>query len=779
MSFAPLALVTDPSGLEWADLGVLAAAFAAFVFACWAWPATVLRPFWWLIARLRYRLRVYGGDNLPATGPALLVSNHVSYVDWLLIWVACPRRVHFVVWAVFRRNPILRFFLWIARAVAIDPSAGPHALDRRLKKIAELLDRGEVVCVFPEGRLTRNAEMLPFHRGFERFLQHAQSNVPVIPTAVYHVWGSFLSYSGGKVVWKLPRRRLYPAAVAFGPPLPKDTPAPAVRQAVQRAMAQAAIRQSDYALPVHRRFVRVAARFLRMFRPCYIDTAGAEPRTLSYARTLAGVICLSRWLRGQLGPEQNVGVWLPSSVGGALANISLACLGKTSVNLNYTAGADAVASAARQAGVRCALTSKRFTHRVPLELPEDVRRIYLEDALGVITSGQRIRAFLMVLLLPGWVLDRWVLGLGKCRPDDIATIIFSSGSTGEPKGVMLSHRNIAANADSMIQAIDVNFRDRLLGVLPFFHSFGYTVTLWAPLQVGASSVYHPDPRAAKEVGELCRKYRCTILLSTATFLRFYLRRCDPEDFKSLRLLVCGAEKLPPSLAEEFRAKFGMLPLEGYGCTELSPVVAVNLPDREVNGVRQVGNKIGTIGQPVPGVAVKVVNPETEEELPIGQEGLLLSTGANVMVGYLGKPEQTAKVVRDGWYVTGDMAKLDDDGFITLTGRLSRFAKVGGEMVPLERLEEELHGILGTADRLLAVTAVPDEKRGERLVVLHLDGLPVPARDLVKRLGERGLPNLWVPGERDFYTIPEMPVLGSGKIDLRRLKEVAEQVVRDK
>jgi acyl-[acyl-carrier-protein]-phospholipid O-acyltransferase/long-chain-fatty-acid--[acyl-carrier-protein] ligase len=383
-----------------------------------------------------------------------------------------------------------------------------------------------------------------------------------------------------------------------------------------------------------------------------------------------------------------------------------------------------------------------------------------------------VLAFAGVLLLPGWVIERLWLRLGRHGLDDLATVIFSSGSTGEPKGVMLSHRNLAANIDSVIAAIDLNKKDSALGSLPFFHSFGYTVTLWGPLQIGASIVYYPDPRQAKEIGEICRTYKCNVIVSTATFLRYYLKRCDPDDFRTVRYLVCGAEKLPPALAEEFRAKFGILPLEGYGCTELSPVVSANVPDVEVKKVKQIGNKTGTIGQCLPMIAAKIVNPETDEELPLRSEGLLMVTGANVMVGYLGKPDLTAKVIRDGWYDTGDIARMDDDGFITLTGRLSRFAKIGGEMVPLEKIEEELHAVLDTNDRFFAVTSVPDAARGERLVILHTELPGTDARAACQKLGERKLPNLWLPRERDFFQVPELPLLGSGKVDLKQVKQIA-------
>jgi acyl-[acyl-carrier-protein]-phospholipid O-acyltransferase/long-chain-fatty-acid--[acyl-carrier-protein] ligase len=498
------------------------------------------------------------------------------------------------------------------------------------------------------------------------------------------------------------------------------------------------------------------------------------PKILTYSRALTGAIILTRRLRKLLGDAPMVGLWLPSSVGGALANVSLAFLGKTAVNLNYTAGPDTVQSAIRQCNIRHVLTSRRFTARMKLDPGPGVELIYLEDFRQTVGKWEMIRTLLAVVVLPGFILER-LLGVHRANLDDVATVIFSSGSTGEPKGVVLTHRNVAANAESMIQAIDLRLRDRVLGVLPFFHSFGYTVTLWAPLQLGSSVFYHPDPRQAKEIGEICRTKRCSIFLTTPTFLRFCLRRCGPDDFRTLRILACGAEKLPQALAKEFQGKFGILPLEAYGCTELSPAAAANIPDREINGTRQVGNKPGTIGQPLPGIAARIVNPDTFDTLPPGQEGLLLIYGANVMKGYLGKPELTQQVIRDGWYVTGDIAKFDEDGFITITGRLSRFAKVGGEMVPLERIEEELNAIVGGGERTCAVAAVPDEKRGERLVVLHvpLNGTDVPK--LCQELGNRGLPNLWLPGERDFFQVPELPILGSGKLDLKRLKDIALQV----
>ena len=290
-------------------------------------------------------------------------------------------------------------------------------------------------------------------------------------------------------------------------------------------------------------------------------------------------------------------------------------------------------------------------------------------------------------------MQRWLGAERKTRLDDLATVIFSSGSTGDPKGVRLSHYNIGSNIEQLEQVFGLNHQDGFLGILPFFHSFGFTGTLCLPAMLGVGVVYHPNPLDAKAIGPLVRDHRLTFLLATPTFLQLYLRGCAPADFGSLRVVMTGAEKLPDRLAAAFEEHFGIRPLEGYGCTECAPAVAVNTHDFRSAGFRQIGAKRGKIGHPLPGVSVRIVSPENPwsgENLPLGQPGLMLVRGPNVMQGYLGKPEKTAEVLRDGWYVTGDVAALDEDGFLQITDRLSRFSKIGGEMVPHIKIEEKLH-----------------------------------------------------------------------------------------
>jgi acyl-[acyl-carrier-protein]-phospholipid O-acyltransferase/long-chain-fatty-acid--[acyl-carrier-protein] ligase len=767
------AAVDARAGAEAVAIGLLAAALAV---VCWLRPVGPLRLVLALLTRSLYRLRVEGRSNVPARGPTLLVCHAVNYLDWPLLLAAVPRRVRPLVLAGWAGKPWLRRLLRWVGAVAVDGKAGPRDVARALRAAGEALKRGEAVLLFAESCVTTGGLDLSLRRVFR--LVARRGRAPVIPVCLDQPYGSLFSIYGGRLLRKPFPAVPYRIGVRFGAPLPPGAGAAEVRQTVQRLSADYSV-DHPRRRPVHRQFVRMAAR--HPFRSCLIDSPALGGRQLSYGKTLAGAWMLARTLRPLLGEAPHVGVWLPPSVGGALANVALALLGKTSVNLNYSSSPAVVESSLRQSGATRVVTSRKFTAKVKLEAGPGVDVLYLEDLVPRIPKWRGVLAYLAVLLLPGAVLDRWLLGLARHRPDDLATLVFSSGSTGEPKGVMLTHGNVAANVGSMLQATGAGPRDRILGVLPLFHSFGYTVTLWTPLQVGASVVYHPDPRQAREIGELCRRYRCTIYLSTATFLRFCLKKCAPGDFDSLNILVCGAEKLPVSLAEDFQRRFGVLPLEGYGCTELSPAAIINLPDVVVDGFRQIHNRPGTIGQPLPGVAARVVHPETGAPLPAGQEGMLLVHGANVMCGYLGKPERTAEVVRDGWYVTGDVGRVDEDGFVTLTGRLSRFAKVGGEMVPLERLEEELHDVLDTSDRVCGVTCVPDEARGERLAVLYVPPLlaqhNVDVRGWSERLEGRGLPNLWLPSERDFLPVPEIPVLGSGKVDLKRLKDLALELAR--
>jgi acyl-[acyl-carrier-protein]-phospholipid O-acyltransferase/long-chain-fatty-acid--[acyl-carrier-protein] ligase len=291
------------------------------------------------------------------------------------------------------------------------------------------------------------------------------------------------------------------------------------------------------------------------------------------------------------------------------------------------------------------------------------------------------------------------------------------------------------------------------------------------MTIGMGVIFHPNPLEAHAIGALVSQYAVTFLLATPTFLQSYMRRCSPEDFGSLQYVIAGAEKLPERVAVAFEDRFGIRPLEGYGCTECSPAVTVNTKDFRAAQFRQVGAKRASIGHPLPGIGVRIVDPETMAPLPQGETGLLLVRGPNVMQGYLNRPQKTAEVLRDGWYNTGDIAAMDEDGFVRITDRMSRFSKIGGEMVPHIKVEDKLHEIAGATEQIFAVTAVPDEKKGERLMVLHT--LPdEKLQECLVQVSKSDLPPLWKPRSDQFVRVQSLPYLGTGKLDLRKLREIA-------
>jgi acyl-[acyl-carrier-protein]-phospholipid O-acyltransferase/long-chain-fatty-acid--[acyl-carrier-protein] ligase len=518
-------------------------------------------------------------------------------------------------------------------------------------------------------------------------------------------------------------------------------------------------RRGDRDDMLHLRFLRTARR--RWFSLAIADSSG---KVLSYGKALAGSMALGRRIRRRCRDERMVGIMLPASVGGVLANIATLMAGKVPVNLNFTSGSEAIASAIEQCGIKTVLTSRMFLAKAKVEQPENVW--FLEDVMKDITRVESLGMLAAGLLLPAWVIERLFVS-GDRNPDGLATVIFSSGSTGTPKGVMLSHRNVLANVEGLAQVYRVTDNDRLMGILPLFHSFGFTGTIWLPLVSGFGVVYHPNPLDAATIGEMVQKYRATMLITTPSFCLGYARKCSAEQFATLRYAVVGAEKLREPVAHVFKEKYGIDLLEAYGCTEMAPGVSVNVPNDPATG--ETGWKPGTVGRPLPGVEAKIVDLDTGQPVASGTAGMLLLKGANLMVGYLNAPEKTRDVLRDGWYVTGDIATIDEDGFIRLTDRLSRFSKIAGEMVPFLKIEEVISQVLGDAP--CVVTAIPDESRGERLVALYMNPDVLP-ETLWSRLSESSLPKLWIPKRENLYYVDAIPLLGSGKVDLKKVRELA-------
>ncbi|MEX0939690.1 MAG: acyl-[ACP]--phospholipid O-acyltransferase [Pirellulales bacterium] len=740
--------------------GLLTILVGAYAFS--ALPQATLRMIVWLASHTIYRVRVRGRENLPERGGALLVANHVSWLDGVLLLMASSRPIRMVVDTTWTTGWWTGGLVRLVGAIPIQP--GPKAIRKALDTARKALQAGELVCIFPEGGMTRSGQL----QGFKRGLMHIQQDAgaAVIPVYLDELWGSIFSFRGGRFFWKAPHRWPYPVSIWFGKPIDRPENAYRVRQAVQDLGAEA-VQQRTARNPIPAAQMLHVCRKAR-FRTKVLDTTGAS---LSGSALLARTLVLRRALRREVlaDEEKYVGVLLPSCVAGVVVNAALAMDRRVSANLNYTVSSDVLNACIAQAGIRHVLTSRKMAEKLKLDIKAQV--VYLEDLRDRITTADKLIGALCAYAMPVFLLKR-LLGLGKVRGDDPLTVIFTSGSTGQPKGVLLSQDNVASNVEAIDDVVQLSRDDVIAGILPFFHSFGFTVTLWSVLGLDIQGVYHLTPLEPKQVGKLCREHRATVLLATPTFLRSYLKRCPAEDFASLEVVVVGAEKMPVELAAAFEEKFGVRPVEGYGATELSPLVSVNVPPSRARG-GDVERKEGSVGRPVPGVSVKTASPETYEDLPPGAAGMLMVKGPNVMLGYLDQPEQTAEVIRDGWYVTGDIAQIDEDGFITITGRLNRFSKIGGEMVPHVRIEEVMREIVGDGGEELqaVVTSVPDARKGERLVVLYTE-LPRTPEEICKKMAGAGLPQLWIPSPECFRKVEEIPVLGSGKLDLKNVQRLA-------
>jgi acyl-[acyl-carrier-protein]-phospholipid O-acyltransferase/long-chain-fatty-acid--[acyl-carrier-protein] ligase len=750
--------ITPPQFFFWTAILSLVATIYTLVLM----PDALLRLLLWFAAHTVYRMDVQGAENIPKHGGALLVPNHGSMVDAVLVLASTERPIRFLMFKDRYEHPLIKPFVKILHVIPISSQQGPREMLRSLREATASVERGELVCIFPEGELTRIGRMLPFRRGMERIMKNVDA--PIVPVNIDGTWGSIFSFSGGRFLWKWPRKLPYPVRVTFGRPMPATTTASEARVAVQALGVSAFGRRKRLMRTLPRSFIQTARRHPRRFAMADGKTPG-----LTFLSALAKSVFLARRLREVWRDEPMVGILLPPSVPGALVNTAALLMGKVPVNLNYTASKETLAACAAQCRLKTVISSRLFLEKVRIETPAEV--VYVEDLAAAPRLLERIAALAIATCVPA----RWV---GRCvgaeratHLDDVATVIFSSGSTGDPKGVVLTHYNVESNVEQINEVFMLVGKDRILGILPFFHSFGFTGALCMPIVAGVGVVYHPSPLESRAIGGLVSKYGVTVLIATPTFLNAYARRVAPEDFGSLRYVLAGAEKLPERIALAFEDRFGIRPMEGYGCTECSPVVSVNTDGFRAASFRQAGAKRGSIGHPLPGMAVRIVDPETRQPLPPNQPGLLLVSGPNVMQGYLNRPEKTTEVLVDGWYDTGDIAAVDEDGFIRITDRLSRFSKIGGEMVPHIKIEEKLHELAESTEQQFAVTSVPDETKGEQIVVLHT--LPQDKLDgVVKKLGESGLPPLWRPRADRFVHVEALPYLGTGKLDLRRLKDLA-------
>ncbi len=737
-------------------------------------PQQLLRWIFQTMFFLLYRVRVRGLENIPKEGPAVLVGNHSSWLDGAIILTYIPRRLRSIAWAGNFKSWFLKGFARFCGVILI--TGGPKSIVRSLNEAAEALNDGQMVALFPEGGITRTGQVRTFREGLMKVLAKVDRPVPVIPFYIDELWGSVFSYSGRRAIYKLPNSFRRPISFHIGKPMDAKPTMHEMRLAVQRVGAECVEHHVGKFRPVTSATIRQCKR--SRFREKIGDSTGQKETGGSL---LTRALVLRRLLKKNVlaADETNVGVLIPPSNGGVIVNVALSLDRRVAVNLNYSLSEELINFCIKEAGIKHVLTSKKVMSKFNFNL--DCEVFFLEDLKDKVSTTDKVMSAFAAYVTPAFILN-WSLGLSKTKPHDLFTIIFTSGSTGVPKGVMLSHRNVATNVAAIDQAASFTSKDAMIGVLPFFHSFGYTATLWAPMASVIRGAYHFSPLDPKQVGKLVERYQGTTLVATPTFLRSYLRRCSEEQFKSLDIVITGAERLPPELAAQFVEKFGVLPVEGYGATETSPLVSINIPDSRKFDKFQIDRKEGTVGRTAANIATKVTDLDSGKELGAGQAGMLWIKGPNVMLGYLNRKDLTDEVIVDGWYKTGDVALVDEDGFIKITGRISRFSKIGGEMVPHVKIEEiltELCDLTPNDDDAndqpnVAVTAVSDVKKGERLIVLHTK-IPVAVDDLRKGLSDAGLPNIYIPSADSFRQVDELPLLGSGKIDLKGIKKMAEEL----
>jgi len=711
------------------------------------------------LVRCFYRVTAFGTEDLPKGG-FLLLPNHITWVDAIVLQLACPRPIRYIIDQEFYRKPILHPFLRAVRCIPIDTRHPRSAI----RAAAEQIAAGEIVCLFPEGQLTRSGTLLRLRRGYEVIACHAKS--PVVPAWLDQLWGSIFSFQGGRFFAKLPRKIPYRVSVSFGEPLDYETADMAtVREELLKLGEFCFSRRPSLDRHLGEACVRGLKR--RRFSIAVVD--GLDHSVLSRSKLLGAAAALSCYLRKEV-PDERIAIVLPASKGSVVANLAVTLAGKIPVDLNFTAGRAANESCCKHADLRVAISATQFIDRLK-DFPWPERVLKLDEMMPAM-KWRILFWWITSILVPTRLLLR-LLQIPKEGGTAEAILLFTSGSTGDPKGVVLSHRNIVGNVSQFRELLDAKKDDAILASLPFFHTFGSTVTLWYPLIEGVRIVTYPNPLEAAKNAALIERHKLTLLLATPTFLRAYLRKVEPHQLRSLRLVITGAEKLPLDLAKSFEERFDQKVFEGYGLTETAPVVSVNLPEPQPTkpGEQvQPSSRLGSVGKMAPGIAAEIREPETNRKISLHDSGMLWLRGPNIFEGYLHEPERTGDVLRDGWFKTGDIGRFDEDGFLYIEGRLSRFSKIGGEMVPHEAIEHKIVDLLGFSgrdERTIAIVGVQDETKGEALVLLA--ATDVDLTQLRTKLHEAGVPNLWIP--KKIQSVESIPVLASGKLDLKKCKEL--------
>ena len=752
-------------------LGLAIVSLVVFVWTISNLPQALLRTLLKLVFN-RYRIRVLGVQNIPNEGPVLLVGNHHSFIDWALLQMASPRALciasnkdHFEKWylrAVLKRLGMIR----------IDNNNPKEAMD----KIHQALLEGKAVVIFPTGEVSKSPHVEPFTIDYSSAVD--ETDAVIVPFYIQGLWGSNYSYSGSNMYGASSDRSV---TVAFGDAIPATTPPNEIRAIVRKISIDAWKYAVKFVHPIASSWIRTCKRYVKHGPAIY----SPDGKHFSGYKLMGAVMAFRGLLRKKLGKdEQNIGIMLPPSPAGVIVNLVLWVMGKTNVNLNYTSSVENVKYCCEKADVTTVISSRQFIQKLKgrgndySEVASDkVRILYAEDLMKEIPKAKIAALLFLCILMPSWLI-RFIF-CKRTKIDDTAVIVFSSGSEGTPKGVMLSHRNLMGNIQQLACIINVSRGDVMLSELPLFHSFGLTVTTLLNLTEGCPIVAVADPTDVKTMARVCAEFHVTCLVATPTFLRAFTvsRYVHPLVFKYVRMIIAGAEALRPELATAFRLKFGKEIYEGYGCTETAPVASVNTENTLHNDYTtlQINNKPGTVGPALPGTQFLIVDPETNIPLPTGEAGMILIGGCQVMQGYLKDPDRTNSVIVKingiRYYRTGDKGYLDEDGFLTIVDRYSRFAKLGGEMVSLGAVEKKIQDtpVLEGCDYL--VTTIPDSAKGEKIVLLY-QGEKDP-KDVISELRATNFPPIMLPSLA--FAVEKVPKLGTGKADFTTAKKLAKEL----
>jgi len=724
-------------------------------------PEAFLRLCAWLLAHSFYRIRVLHAERIPEQGGALLVANHVSWVDWLILSVITRRRIHFLIQRQYYEWKPIHWLLKLGGCIPVASGDAPEVVAESLGRAGEQLEQGHLVGIFAEGTITRTGQMQTIRRGYQRIL--SGRGIPVVPIYLDGLWGSLFSHEGGRFLRRFPKHIPYPVTVVVGEPLPSRAEPWHLRAALQRLSAEAWDDRRATRRPLHQALLRHARRSGR--------AALLEPgrRPLSRAAVLARALALRDLVVGELGDASRVGLLLPHGGDECIALLAIQYAGLVPVPLGTEGSASELDEALARAGVQVVLTGPELAGRLPSRVRTlDVAALLRPEG----ARHRRLRREARLWRLVGWVLPgfaaEWLALRGPARRlEDEAVLLFSAGSTGRPKAVALSHHNVRCNVEAVRELLPRHDDDVFVSLLPLSLATGFAHGLWLPLLGESRVVALPDPLDARAVGRAVAREGGTVLLATPRLLELYLRGVKPDHFGSLRMVFAFGEPLRPALRLAFEARFGLRPLEALSSTECGGFVTLSTPDVREAGIFHRGARPGSVGHPLPGLALEVVDPRSGELRAAGEPGELRVLGPAVSRGYLDDPALDARAFRAGWFVSGDEGFEDEDGFVTVTGRFARASMVDGQRLSHAALEDAVSAQLGTPDTPLAIVEAPDGAGGARLAVCYVRGALQPAQ-VVAGLRAAGLREPWLPRESDFVELPALPLLPTGTVDFRAL-----------